>query len=222
MPVSLPTRLAMSFPLLKILSHRIACTNWSNFSKQVLYTVFCVCFFTSCRMGEIVCESSTAFDPRKTLKWENVFFGTGEITFFLPYTKTTGFKGALVDFFEIKNFTYCPYKAFISYYNLSRANKDFSLKNPVFRFKSGEFLSTAKLNSILNDLMHDYCNSNSKITCHSFRAAIPTLLASHPSNSSVSDILEWGRWTSDCYMKYTRHDKIRKKFVYDKIVSFLE
>ena len=62
----------------------------------------------------------------------------------------------------------------------------------MFSFKSGKFLTKAKLNSWLATLLKDFTDENNTITCHSFRAAIPSLLAAYPDVGSIKDIKMWG------------------------------
>ena len=60
-------------------------------------------------MGELVPTYEKNFDPSTTLMWENVKFSDdGEILIFIPYSKTTGFKGKVVDVFKIENNKNCP------------------------------------------------------------------------------------------------------------------
>jgi hypothetical protein len=60
------------------------------------------------------------------------------------------------------------------------------------------------------------------ITGHSFRAALPSALASCPDIASQDDIRQWGRWTSDSYLLYTRLKIRQKKLIFAKIVSALK
>lgn len=217
-----PARFAMNIHLLKIIGHRIAESNWCDFSKQVVWAACTLCFFTACRMGEIVSNNESSWDPKKTLLWENVHFYQDYLLIFLPFTKTTGFKGAVIDIFPIKNSPCCPFKAMEKLLSLAESETCFDKKKPVFAFKSGKCLTTKKLNNILQELLQDFCDESGKVTCHSFRAAIPSVIASHPDKSKISEILEWGRWSSNCYKFYTRHEKLKRKLLFEKIVSLLE
>ena len=217
-----PLRLAMNFHLLKVLCHRIAKTNWCEFSKQVIWTACNTSFFTSCRMGELLPDNSKFYDKRKTLKWENISFQDNkEILIFLPYTKTTGYKGAFIDIFPIAKCDYCPSAALKRLYNMSVNLDVYSKSKPVFSFKSGKLLDTMTLNKILVSLLPDFCDEQGKISCHSFRAAIPSAIASFPDKSKITEILEWGRWGSDAFKRYTRHERDRKKFLFEKIIQIL-
>jgi hypothetical protein len=67
-------RKALSFPLLKILSHETALTNWTDIKKQVVWTAMSVAFFGSFRLGEILSENPTKFNSAETLMWSDVKF----------------------------------------------------------------------------------------------------------------------------------------------------
>ena len=54
-------------------------------------------------MGEIVGITEKNFDPNTTLLWENVkFTNNNEILIYLQYSKTTGFKGKIIDLYAIE------------------------------------------------------------------------------------------------------------------------
>jgi len=57
-----PTRLAVNVHMLDILGHRISIQDWSPYSKQVIWTACTVCFYSSCRMGELICSNKKFFD----------------------------------------------------------------------------------------------------------------------------------------------------------------
>ena len=81
-----PDRLPMNIHLLEILSHRLTELSWSDFSKQIFWTACTLCFFTACRMGELVPTSENSFDPATTLTWDNVkFLENKEALIFIPY-----------------------------------------------------------------------------------------------------------------------------------------
>jgi len=107
------TRLSMNVHLLKLMGHRINEQNWDEISKQIIWTAGVISFYTSCRMGEIVADNRSSYDTFTTLKLNYVkFLDNSEILIFLPYTKTTGLKGAIVDIFPTKDST-CPVAAIV-------------------------------------------------------------------------------------------------------------
>ena len=217
-----PDRLPMNVHLLEILSHRLAELDWSPLSKQIVWSACAVCFFTSCRMGELVPTYEKNFDPSTTLMWENVKFSDdGEILIFIPYSKTTGFKGKVVDVFKIDNNKNCPAASLHRLKRMIVKKGYFSESKPVFSFPSGKNLTKRKLNWVLENLLGDFTDENFRITGHSFRAAIPSALSAFPNENSVSNVKDWGSWESSSYNLYLKNEKEKKRALFGKIVSCL-
>ena len=215
-------RLPMNIYLLEILSHRIAELEWSKLSKQVFWSACTLCFFSACRMGEIVGITEKNFDPNTTLLWENVkFTNNNEILIYLQYSKTTGFKGKIIDLFAIEKNLCCPVKAMNRLRVLAHKEGSFHPNRPVFSFKSGKLLTKAKINQWLSQLLGDFTDENHIITGHSFRAAIPSTLASFPGESNSEEIKLWGLWTTDSYQVYTRQEREKRRALFYKIVDCL-
>jgi len=96
--------LAVNVHMLDILGHRISIHDWTPYSKQVIWTACTVCFYSSCRMGELICSDKKFFDKHTTVMWENVkFLDDKECVILIPFTKTTGFDGCIIDVFPLKN-----------------------------------------------------------------------------------------------------------------------
>ena len=105
-------RLPMSIHLLDVLGDRISKQDWNVFSKQFLWTACTVCFFTSCRMGELLPSFEKNFDPMTTLLLGNVkFMSENEILILTPYCKTKGFEGKLIDLYPLPVDSKCPVTA---------------------------------------------------------------------------------------------------------------
>ncbi len=215
-------RAAMNLPLLQILGHRLANTGWHPLTIQTIWAAATVAFFTSCRMGEILAPTEKA-DSVKTLTWKNVVFTcSSNILIYLPFTKTTGFKGKFLDIFEIKAAVYCPVKAMKELRHLCGKYNMFDEKKPVFTLMSNKFLTVAGMNKILSSLLSDFTDENFGISCHSFRAAIPNLMSEHPEVFSKDNVKQWGNWSSDSYKRYTRSDINKNRVLFGKILHFLD
>jgi len=187
-----PVKLAINIHMLQILGHRISQLDWSKHSKQVYWTACTVSFYTSCRMGELLCEQEWENSKKTVLTWKNVkFVNDNECMVYIPYVKTKGFEGKILDIFPIENNSTCPAKALSKMCSLSEVGKK-DLDSPVFTFKSGKGLTTKKFNEIIKKLLYDFEDDFHKISGHSFRAGIPTALANHPHKSEIADIMEWG------------------------------
>ena len=215
-------RAPMTMSLLQILGHRLTETNWVVFSKQVIWTVFLVSFFSSCRMGELVSETENTFDQKTTVLWKHITFFDDHACIFVPYTKTKGLLGHVLEIFSFPIKNCCPFSALKKLKLLATENNVYNTETPVFSLLSGKLVTKSKLNNILKDIFSDLCDGNfAKITGHSFRAAIPSLLSSHPDKNFVSDILDWGEWSSPAFGLYTKFDHNRRKILFKKITGLL-
>lgn len=211
-----PTRLAMNVELLEILGHRLNELNWSTYSKQVVWTACIISFFTSCRMGELLCAKIYENDSKFDLLWGGVkFLSNNEAIILIPFTKTTGYKGCMLDVFPTKNSKICPALALLKLKKLAEKEGNWNSEKSVFSFSSGKNLTKAALNKILAMLLSDFSDENHKITGHSFRAAIPSALASHPDKGKVKLVKEWGRWESNSYRIYANLDRNKKRSIFE-------
>ena len=215
-------RLPMNIHLLNVLGHRIAKLDWADFSKQIVWTACVVSFFSSCRMGELLPSHEKSFDPLTTLTWSKVNFITNEeIAIFVPYTKTTGFKGKVIDIFKVDIGNICPAAALVKLKDMAETRGLAKPFNPVFSVKKDSFLTRKKINSYLATLLADFVDPYHKITGHSFRAAIPSTLATSSETNIANDIKAWGSWTSDCYLLYTKQESEKRKVLFRRIVNCL-
>lgn len=215
-------RAPISMNVLQIIGHRIAEKNWKIFSKQIIWTVCLVNFFTACRTGELLSPTENTFDKHTTLLWKHITIFGHYATLFVPFSKTKGFKGHTLEIFPFPVDSCCPFSALK---NLEKMAKNYGIWDenlPVFSFLSGKFLTTRKMNEILDSTLSDITSGKSiKYTCHSFRAAIPSLISNHPDKNYVADILEWGDWNSPTWKIYAKSSHSRKKFLFDKVSNVL-
>jgi hypothetical protein len=214
-------RRVMTLSTLLLIGHRLANTQWCEISKQTIWSVCTLAFFTSLRLGEILASNARNFDVASTLLWKNVkFLKDNEILLFVPSTKTSKCKGEFVDVFPINPHPCCPVNALRRLMNLHLKANTFSLDNPVFMFQSKQNLTVRKLNDTLKSLLADvYRPGENAITAHSFRAALPAEMDRHPELFSKNDIMQWGRWRGHSYLLYLRlHRDNRRKF-FNKITS---
>ena len=164
------SRKVMTLPLLKILSHQIAISDWEKLNKQVLWTAAMVAFFGSFRFGEILCSSENTFHPAESLLWEDVIFKKDCVLIKIKIPKSRNPKGEFMDLFKIEDCFFCPVTALVRLRNLKGQSLD--PKKTVFTFKSGKNLTSTTLNTclVIGAEAHH-------ISGHSFRAALPSVLA---------------------------------------------
>jgi hypothetical protein len=213
------TRRGMTLPLLINLGRRIAATSWPALDKQVIWAAATTGFFGTVRMGEILASAEKSFSPASDLLWEDVRCSSSySLLIHLKNPKSGIPGGEKVDLFKFPGYDCCPVQAIrnLRAKQIEAGNSDESL--PVFRFSSGKNLTCAIMNKILADLLPDFCSpGQDSVTCHSFRAGIPSTIALFPDLMSSDQIKGWGRWQSDCYMLYTRLSLLKKEQIFNKI-----
>ena len=218
------TRRAMTLPLLLTLGRRIAATSWPALDKQVIWAAATTGFFGSVRMGEILASAEKTFSPASDLLWKDVRCSSNKSLLLHIKNPKSGFPGGeLVDLFEFPGYDCCPVMALknLREKQILAGNTDESL--PVFRFSSGKNLTCSIMNKTLADLLPEFCvPGQDTISCHSFRAGIPSILAMFPDLVTSDQIKGWGRWQSDCYQLYTRLTLKEKEQIFGKIKIALQ
>jgi hypothetical protein len=217
------TRRVVTLPLLITLGNRIAATSWPALDKQVIWAAATTGFFGTIRMGEILSSEEKSFSPASDLLWKDVRCSSpNSLLIHLKQPKSGMPGGEKVDLFEFPGYGCCPVRALknLREKQIQAGNTDESL--PVFRFSSGKNLTCAIMNKTLASLLSDLCiPGEDSITCHSFRAGIPSILSMFPDLVSSDQIKGWGRWQSDCYQLYTRLSLLEKEQIFGKIKQAL-
>jgi len=212
-------RRSVNIHILLVFGHRLATSDWSPYSKAVVWTAALLAFFTCARMGEIL-PLNNNYDPFATLCWKQIkFLENNEIVIFLPSTKTNSSSGEFVDVFPFELKECCPVAAIKNLRALAIEN-GFTEDKPVFNFANSKPLTPQCMNKILKNLLFDICQSGT-ISCHSFRSAVPTVIANFPDKSYVKDINEWGRWNSDCSKIYMKTECNKRRYLFGKISKII-
>jgi hypothetical protein len=212
-----PARKAMTMPVLKLLSHAIATSDWSKTCKQVYWTAFSVAFFGSFRFGELLSTTATSFNISETLMWRDVVFEEDAAILHVKIPKSKNEKGEFIELFEISDNRYCPVSALKRLKAISKFSCD--PNSPVFRFDDGTMLSSYFLNKTLVSLLTPVLGETAKMfSGHSFRAGVPSALANSPEIASDSEIMLWGRWSSRSYKLYMRLNSKQKRHIYKKLL----
>jgi len=212
------TRKVMSLQLLKLLGDGVSKCSWEEESKQVVWAACTTAFFGSFRFGELLSKRENTYSPADSLLWSDVKFLDGDhILIHIRNPKSKMKEGEFVDIFKFDGHGVCPVKALKKLAEM-RKNKD--MDSPVFSFSTGKCLTQRNLNQLLEDLLFPYIGEESKqITGHSFRAAIPAVLAKFPEVANSAEIMGWGRWKSEAYLCYTRLKKDQKRATFKKITN---
>jgi hypothetical protein len=131
-------------------------------------------------------------------------------------------EGDFVDLFPFPESSLCPVAALTRMYWQQKEAGLGGLESAVFTYATGKQLTREGLNAALKTLLEPLFDfTEGSISCHSFRAALPSALAARPQQVSAEDIKNWGRWSSDAYQTYTRLKHQQKRELYSKIVNTL-
>jgi hypothetical protein len=212
------TRKVMTLQLLKIIGHQIAKENWSENSKAVIWGACVTAFFGSFRFGELLSDSPFNFNPNETLLWKDVQFQQdGSILIHIKMDKNRLPQGSYIDLFTFSGHNCCPI-AVLKKLKTFCANPE----KPIFQFENGKMLTSRYLNDTVQKLLYPIIGEPATlISGHSFRAALPSAMANDPLAIKDIEIKNWGRWSSESYLLYTRLKLKQKKSLFEKITSVL-
>lgn len=217
------TRRVVTFPLLLTMGHRIASSNWDKLSKQVIFTACTSGFFASARMGELLAKQAKNFDPTSDLTWNDITLTAEQsIVIRLKSPKSGESDGEFIDLFPFPGYNCCPVKALKKLEELQKIAGVHDLNQPVFRFASGAYLTRSHFNNVLAGLLSDICHPGANtISCHSFRAGLPSTISTFPKLATSDLIKGWGRWKSECYTRYTRLHLTQRANIFQEIAAAL-
>ena len=191
----------------------------------ILWTAAVLAFFGSTRMGEILAQTDNWFDPSATLTWSCVKYRPDSTSFLIHIRlpKSGAKEGEFIDIFPFAASGCCPVAALRKQLAAQRELGRGRPEDPVFVYPSGKLLSPAGFNSALRTLLADICDfQRDTISGHSFRAAVPSALSRFPDLMSSDDVKGWGRWSSDCYQRYTRLKIEQKQQIFQKIINVFQ
>ena len=216
-------RRAFTYPLLKLFAEGLANENMLPINAQNYLACATLGFFSSCRMGDLL-KDALDTNSERLLTWEKVQFKSNrEIIIYLAHPKHAKKEnGVVCDVFNFPLPLYCPISNLLLLAKMQRKMGRHNPKNPVFMMADGKTMSMANMNHMLKKLLYTYIDPClGSISCHSFRAAIPSLMSAHPTVFSEEEITVQGDWHSEAYRHYTRHMGIGRKTTHRKVVATL-
>lgn len=217
-------RLILSYPVLRILGHEVFNDHsLSPKEKQTIWTFCCVCWWSSCRGGELLPPTMGKLDSFRAIRWSSFRkVSNDHYKLHLRLTKTNkNTIGDTVDLFSYSDTRYDPV------YNLKKLARlcNFSGKDSekeVFVFDSSKPISMRYINKKLKLWLKPYdFSKRGSFACHSFRAGLVSHLSSMPHLFTKSELKQYGRWNSDCWRKYARLHGVSAQTTVKKLQPFL-
>ncbi len=167
--------------------------------------------------------SESGHSPLSDLTWNDVKASSDSSILIRIKQPKSGEKVEYVDLFRFPGYGCCPVLALKNLRKKQIEAGAYDPTQPVFQFGDGKNLTMHQFNSTLRLLLADICiPGESSISCHSFRAGIPSTLSLFPDLATSDLIKGWGRWASDCYLRYTRLELPQKQNIFSKISGALK
>ena len=218
-------RRVMTVAMLRYMGHRLARSGWERHTIQTIWTASLTAFFGTARMGELLSPSETWADPTCTLTWACVQYRKETDSFLLHIrlAKMRSPEGEFIDVFPFQKIKgMCPVAALKNQWSLQKAIGKGRPEDPVFVYPSGNYVTPEGFNKVLRALLGKMVDfSKNTISCHSFRAGLPSLISQYPELMSIEDIKSWGRWSGESYAKYTRLGDVQKRKLFTMISNVI-
>ena len=217
-------RCVITFKIMKLLGHRLAGWDMDPVDKQTVWCLFLFAFFGARRMGELVSDSTTVFDPFRAITWDKIRetkYGSYVIVFKIPKVSKNSM-GHVVEFIPFEDKSFCPVANYDLMVKLRLGVETLEDEKPVFTLRNGNLICMKYVNELLDALLSPlFPNLQGKFTCHSFRAGLPSMAANDPDKFSREDTKIIGLWDSDCVDRYTRVTGEGRRKVLKKINRML-
>ena len=212
---SKPKRRPITINMLLILQHAIATHHsWTDHEKSLRWSVMLLGYWGSFRMGELLENEKSKFNPNCSLLPSDLKFHDDSVSVWIRNPKVWKHGGDIVEVWVVEEKVQLdPVVALKRFLSLRGSNLGSAAEDcPVFLHQDGSQYTKTELNKDLKDLLSLYpslASSHDKYSGHSFRAGIATLLSS--LNFTEDQIKKWGRWSSMAYMSYVQDQTKRRE-----------
>ena len=197
---SIRIRLPITTHHLRLFYFLLCISTTTNHDSLMIWAAMTLAFFGFLRLGELTCNSSHFSQDIHLCASDIVFVPNTSnpqyISVSLKASKTDPFRQGQIITIGATGELLCPVKALKKYL----AARAVCSLGPLFRYRSGKFLTKAELTSELRALLSRAGLNSNNYAGHSFRIGAAT-------SAAAKDIPAWlikvlGRWTSDCFQRY--------------------
>ena len=207
-------RLPVTPKVLLLLKAELKASSMPKVDKLLCWAVATICFSGALRIHEVLCRKESSFDPHCTLLGRDItvrdtWIRKEKVPILQLRLKSekTDRIGAdtILDIYETKG-QLCPLRA---YKKWSAAAKEMGKCLPAFFTSEGKPLTGHGFNKLLKDCLGKHLDyKKGKVTSHSFRSGIASLVAS--LGYTDEEIQALGRWSSAAYNSYIKLPRTRR------------
>jgi len=217
--ISKKCKATMDLDLLKKLGSEIAKSSMSMHNKQVYWVACTLAFWGSFRMGELLEKTENEISA-ETLSWSDITLDSDSMTVHIKIPKKKSRTGDFIHIFEFSGHNACAVKAFRKLQQISHAPSH----EHIFKLDNGKNLTQSKFTLMIKKWATPHRSRDfvMRLSGHSFRNAIPSILASSPELAEDDDICIWGRWDSTAFQLYARTSSQTKRRIFSKICNAID
>ena len=210
-----PTRLPITPTIMKLLKAELKASNLHNTDKLLMWTVATTAFMGSFRIHELLSRSSNTYDPActltkrdiklKSIKIGHEFTEILQITLKNEKTNKTGTPN-IVDVYASGGFL-CPVRAYKKWQAQAIPTP---AKLPAFMDSTNKPFTGRKFNELIKQFLgKHFSHTADKISAHSFRAGLPSLIGE--LGYADAEIMSLGRWSSRAFESYLKQPRTKRQ-----------
>ena len=216
------SRIPVTPNIMLLIKKDLSTSDMPNKQKLLVWSLSTLMFNGAFRIGEVLAENKTTFDPYSTLLETDLTVKETKINLEpvnllqvrLKTEKTShSGKHTLVDVFASEG-PLCPVRAFTKW---SR-NKILTRNLPLFKEEDGSPYTCKQFNSYLKNFASKYLNLGDRsLSSHSFRSAMATLMAE--MGYTDEELMSIGRWSSRAFEDYIKVPRAKRLAMARKIAE---
>jgi len=204
-------RQPVTLDIMKLLKAQIKKWEATYKNKLTAWLICTLLFHAACRGGELLCRTSSTFDPTVNLLRKDICLVEGQGTAGAAVLQLKlknpkeckDNRAIIVDIFESGS-QICPVQA---YKKWDRSTTGEDMDMPAFTWDNGRPVTTNAMNNLLKGWLDEYL-PNHRISVHSFRTGTASLMGE--LGYSDKDIQAVGRWSSRAFENYIKLPRTKR------------